>query len=119
VPETKAKFEIYISNKFSVKQIIQFALEWYEANSSKMNWKPLINMRNPNLYDLRVIDDEEEDEFQPLEEIAALDPDKKFGEIGLKTVALCLKKNYQEISIPNEELKKIATQQNVNLLRSN
>lgn len=102
-----------ISNNFTVRQIIQLAIEWYEANYSKNDWKPLFNMRNPQIYELRVID-EDEDEFQPFEEIAPLDSKKVIGELGLQSVALCLKKNYQDFPIPNEDLKKIALQRKVN-----
>jgi len=70
-------------------------------SQSKMNKEdPLEFPDDPCAYELRLLEDDPEEYYEPLYEIAALDRNKKIGEFDVDMVAFCKVRRYtaQEIS---------------------
>lgn len=56
--------------------------------------KPLEYPDDPEAYELRLLEDDNEEYYLPVYEISALDNKKKIGEFELDMIAFCKVKNY-------------------------
>ena len=111
--ETRQKFKISINDKLTIKTVIKMAVEEYNSLCLIHNWKPLSYPNCSEYYELRILDEDEDDEFSPLEEIGPLDSTKVIGDIGVHSVALSIKNNLTEINNSNFDYKSLAINNNV------
>ncbi len=64
------------------------------ATSPLARDKPLEFPEDPEAYELRLLEDDAEEYYLPLYEIAALDRKKRFGEFDVDMVAFCKVRRY-------------------------
>ena len=113
---------IIISKVNKVEDAIRHIMAVYNT-SPRAKDAPLDHPDDTAAYELRLLEDDEEEYFTPLYEIAALDKKKKIGEFDVDAVAFCKVKQYNEKAvlpiheteddIKYKQLEKIASIQNV------
>ncbi len=78
---TADNIEIYISKKNNVEDVIKHIITLYMKNPSLSKKAPLKYPKSPGQYELRLIDDEDdENSFQPYYDIGALETQDEIGE---------------------------------------
>jgi hypothetical protein len=92
---TPSKLEIVISKQHRIQDVIKHIMTVY-IMAPTFAQVPLEFPDNTDAYELRLLEDDEEEYYTPLYEIAALDRKKKIGEFAVDAIAFCLVKTYKE-----------------------
>eukprot|EP00826_Nyctotherus_ovalis_P009608 TRINITY_DN12543_c0_g1_i11.p3 TRINITY_DN12543_c0_g1~~TRINITY_DN12543_c0_g1_i11.p3 ORF type:complete len:136 (+),score=29.70 TRINITY_DN12543_c0_g1_i11:799-1206(+) len=86
--DTPNYLELHISRQSSVEEVIKQVMRKYPGTKLGSE-KPLEFPDNPNAYELRLLEDDSEDYYLPIYEIAALNRNKKIGEFDIDMIAFC------------------------------
>lgn len=96
--DTPNYMNLYTLKQYTVEEVIKQIMSKY-SDTSLSKEKPLAFPDNPDAYELRLLEDDSEEYYMPLYEIAALDKEKKIGEFDLDMIAFCQVRNYTPRSI--------------------
>jgi hypothetical protein len=80
--------ELYTSKQSTVEEVIKQIMVKYSSTELAKE-KPLEFPNDSQAYELRLLEDDYEDYYLPIYEIAALDRNKKIGEFDIDMIAFC------------------------------
>lgn len=92
--DTPNYLELYTSRQNSVEDVVRQVMLKYPSTKLASE-KPLEFPNDSNAYELRLLEDDSEDYYLPIYEIAALNRNKKIGEFDIDMVAFCQVRKHQ------------------------